>query len=242
MTSQCLESFLWYPQADGASNQAVLNLYKNEFKGDGTYYGYTLEGTCTYGDDYPPAGKDSRISALVALNAPQFMNSLVCGICLRVVGTGEGLGSDPIKGEHIVFVKDLCPECKTGSVDFSLDGDGRWDITIQAVQCPVGSSKIQYSFQGSNEWYLKLQVRNARIPITEVQLQRNGNWVTPKHSSDGYWVVSDSNGFQTNNINVRLTAANGQQLEDTIPRLQNDVVMNGLRGVQVDLDSQLPNA
>ncbi|BFZ23916.1 hypothetical protein BsWGS_26955 [Bradybaena similaris] len=227
--------------ADGASNQAVLNLYSHEFKGDGTYYGKILEGTCSYGDDIPAAAKDSRIYALVALNAPQFLNSLACGICLRVVGSGHGLGANPITGQHIVFVKDLCPECKTGDVDFALNGDGRWDISIQAVQCPVGNTKIQYSFQGSNQWYVKVQVRNSRIPITGLQLQRNGNWVTLSHSSDGYWISNDSTAWPSTNINVRLTAANGHQLEDTIPRLQNDVVMNGLKGVQVPLDPQLPN-
>ena len=50
----------------------------------------------------------------------------------------------------------------TGSVDFAENKDGRWDISIQAVQCPVGDNKLQYAFQGSNPWYLKLQVSNYR--------------------------------------------------------------------------------
>jgi hypothetical protein len=50
----------------------------------------------------------------------------------------------------------------TGDVDLGVDGDGRWDITIQAVQCPVGSGKINFKFQGSNEYYIKLQVQNSR--------------------------------------------------------------------------------
>ena len=49
-----------------------------------------------------------------------------------------------------------------GSVDFAENKDGRWDISIQAVQCPVGDNKLQYAFQGSNPWYLKLQVSNYR--------------------------------------------------------------------------------
>ena len=42
------------------------------------------------------------------------------------------------------------------------NGDGRWDVQIQALQCPVGNLKLEYKFQGSNPWYLKIQVRNAR--------------------------------------------------------------------------------
>ena len=35
-------------------------------------------------------------------------------------------------------------------------------ISWQPVQCAVGDSPLQYSFQGSNPWYLKLQVSNGR--------------------------------------------------------------------------------
>lgn len=49
-----------------------------------------------------------------------------------------------------------------GALDLAENGDGRWKIEIQAIQCPVGNGKIEYKFQGSNNWYLKLQIRNAR--------------------------------------------------------------------------------
>ena len=51
-------------------------------------------------------------------------------------------------------------------MDFAENKDGRWDISIQAVQCPVGDNKLQYAFQGSNPWYLKLQVSNYRYANT----------------------------------------------------------------------------
>ena len=35
-------------------------------------------------------------------------------------------------------------------------------MEIQAVQCPVGESKLEYLFQGSNPYYVKVQVRNGR--------------------------------------------------------------------------------
>lgn len=52
-----------------------------------------------------------------------------------------------------------------GALDLAENGDGRWKIEIQAIQCPVGNGKIEYKFQGSNPWYLKLQIRNARYEI-----------------------------------------------------------------------------
>lgn len=39
---------------------------------------------------------------------------LSCFITLQVVGSGNGRGTNPIKGEFIVFTKDLCPVCKAG--------------------------------------------------------------------------------------------------------------------------------
>ncbi len=54
----------------------------------------------------------------------------------------------------------------TGALDQASPGDGRWTILWTPVQCPVGvgraASPFFYSFQGSNPWYLKLQIANTR--------------------------------------------------------------------------------
>ncbi|XP_012944286.1 expansin-YoaJ, partial [Aplysia californica] len=154
-----------------------------------------------------------------------------------------GLGNSPIVGEFLVFTKDLCPECAAGDIDFAWNGDGRWDIRIQAVQCPVGDTTIQYAFQGSNQWYIKLQVRNARIPITSLELKKGKDWVTPKHTLDGYWEVMNQGEWPAGPINVRMTAANGEVLNDVIPKIETDstVIMDGFNKVQVSFDNSLPH-
>ena len=60
------------------------------------------------------------------------------------------------------IVGDLCPECGTGALDQATYGDGRWTISWNPVQCNVGNSSFVYSFQGSNPYYLKMQVANTR--------------------------------------------------------------------------------
>ncbi|KAJ8304118.1 hypothetical protein KUTeg_017701, partial [Tegillarca granosa] len=125
----------------------------------------------------------------------------------------------------VVFVKDLCPECLAGSLDFALNGDGRWDIQIQAIQCPVGNTKIEYKFQGSNPWYIKLQIRNARIPATHVEIYQEHSrvWKALQHTSDGFWVFSPNDHYEKpvpENIQVRLTSAHGDQVEDNF-RIRN---------------------
>ncbi|XP_059142652.1 expansin-YoaJ-like [Physella acuta] len=232
----------FYNAHAGQRNQDVLNLFNKNYKGDGTYYGQGTGGTCQYSTPLPRAATDPKIKALVAINRPQFLNSLTCGMCLKVTGSGKGKGANPITGSFIVFVKDLCPECKEGDVDLALNGDGRWDVTIQAVQCPVGASTIQYTFQGSNPWYLKLQIRNARIPITGVQVRRSNQWVTMTHSADGYWILSDGRQMPDGQFDIRLTAANGQDLYDAVPRIDNSNILDGVRRVQVAFDPSLPNA
>lgn len=42
------------------------------------------------------------------------------------------------------------------------NGDGRWQINWYPVQCNVTNTPFYYSFQGSNTWYLKMQVANTR--------------------------------------------------------------------------------
>uniref|UniRef100_A0A2C9KME2 Expansin-like EG45 domain-containing protein n=1 Tax=Biomphalaria glabrata TaxID=6526 RepID=A0A2C9KME2_BIOGL len=184
----------------------------------GTYYGQNSGGgACQYAGPLPRAATDPKIWALVAINRPQFLDSLTCGICLKIA---------------------FC----LGSVDFALKGDGRWSISMQAVQCPVGGSTIQYAFQGSNPWYIKLQIRNARIPITKALVRRNNNWVTMQRSQDGFWILSDGQPMPDGPIGVRLTAANGYVMEDSIPRIDNSNVLEGQRRVQVPYDPSLPSA
>lgn len=228
---------------EAAKHQGILNLYHQKYSGDGTYYGTGNGGTCSYSPpSMPPVS--SHINKLVALNAPQFFGSLSCGMCFRVHGTGQGAGNDPITGTFTAFVKDLCPECHAGALDLAENGDGRWKIEIQAIQCPVGNGKIEYKFQGSNSYYLKLQIRNARIPATGVEMYqpKSHRWSALHHTTDGFWVFGSDPVDKpvVFPIQVRLTAANGQTVQDHVPRLGNDVVLHG-DGVQFHLDHSLPH-
>ncbi|XP_061174761.1 uncharacterized protein LOC133183887 [Saccostrea echinata] len=228
---------------EGATHQGILNLYHQKYNGDGTYYGAGTGGTCSYPPpSMPPVA--SHLDKLVALNAPQFYGSLSCGMCFRVHGSGHGAGNDPITGTFTTYVKDLCPECHAGSLDLAENGDGRWKIQIQAIQCPVGNTKIEYKFQGSNHYYLKLQIRNARIPATQVEMYqpKSHRWSALRHTTDGFWVFGSDHVDKpvVTPFRVRLTAANGETVVDHIPKLANDAVIHG-DGVQFSLDSSLPH-
>ena len=65
------------------------------------------------------------------------------------------------------YVMDKCPECATGDLDFSKSGDGRWDISWTFVECP-GSDTPSFIFEGSHEYYWKIQPRGTKTPVEEL--------------------------------------------------------------------------
>lgn len=74
-----------------------------------------------------------------------------------------GSGANPISPTvQYAIATDECPECLSGSLDLAQDGDGRWSIDWYPVQCNVGDSAFQYSFQGSLATYVKMAVTNTR--------------------------------------------------------------------------------
>lgn len=58
---------------------------------------------------------------------------------------------------------------------------------MQAIQCPVGNTTLEYKFQGSGPYYIKLQVRNARwtleIFFTCILYNTRKKWYTFKLNS-----------------------------------------------------------
>lgn len=74
-----------------------------------------------------------------------------------------GSGANPISSTvQYAIATDECPECLSGSLDLAQDGDGRWTIDWYPVQCDVGDSFFQYSFQGSVATYVKMAITNTR--------------------------------------------------------------------------------
>lgn len=222
------------PVASGQTHSEALRLFRNTFNGDATYYGNSGQGgTCSYGWQNPPVA--SQVQYPVALNQAQFLGSLMCGSCWRVKGSGQGQGQNPVTGDFLVFVNNLCPGCNAGDVDLGVVGNGRWKVSIQAVQCPVGDGRINFKFQGSNPWWLKLQTQNSRLPVHTMEIELNGNWRSGTHSSDGFFIFTRV--YVDGGFRVRLTAINGAQVMDYINGIVNDVVIPGTQ--QFPYDSTL---
>jgi len=216
----------------GLINGQLANLFTTKQTGQGTYYGTTSQGTCSILSPRPAFANGMKT---VAMNQPQFSGgdvSMSCGMCVQVTGTGKGSGSNPITGTFLAVVADLCPECKTGDLDLAVSGDGRWNINWVAVDCPV-QGNLQYSFSEKNSYYIKMQVRNHRIPVKAVQFQgKDGKWYKGSRTIDNYFEAPSYPYPVAFPLQVQIQGLNGAWVTDKVGS-QSTSVINGLLKVQL---------
>lgn len=191
------------------------------YTGDGTYYGATGAGACSY--DASPGNL-----MVAAMNAPQWQGSAVCGMCVEVTGP---------KGDAnkiVVRIVDLCPECKTGDLDLSQEAfamiadpvAGRVKITWQPVACAV-SGPISYKYKdGTSQWWMGVQVRNSRLPVKKVELKEGNVFTELKAESYGYYTLSSSGG-RPGPYSFRLTSTTDIQLSEPSVPLSPSVIVQG---------------
>lgn len=185
--------------------------------GEGTYYGATGGGACSY--DPSPGNL-----MVAAMNAPQYQNSQACGTCIDVTGP---------KGTITIRIVDLCPECKSGDLDlseqaFALIADkvaGRVPISWVPVACQVsGPISIRFK-EGSSQWWMAVQVRNSKLPIKKIELQKGGSWVTLEQQSYNYYVMSSMPG--PGPFTFRITSTTDQQITESGVVLKDAQVVQG---------------
>ncbi len=75
------------------------------------------------------------VGLTVAINGPMWDNSQNCGKCIKLTGTGYGIGTTPVFGPIYATVDNVCPECSYGDIDLGLNGDGRWKMNWDFVDC-----------------------------------------------------------------------------------------------------------
>jgi len=82
----------------------------------------------------------NMVGTTVAINGQQWDEGMNCGKCVRVSGTGEGIGTTPVFGPIYATIDNVCSECKHGDIDLGLAGDGIWKITWDFVDCSEARS------------------------------------------------------------------------------------------------------
>jgi expansin len=174
-----------------------------------TFYDATGAGNCSF--DPTPDDLD-----VAAMNIGQYQNGAVCGSCVEVEGP---------KGNLKVRIVDSCPDCsEKGHLDLSRSAfakiadpaAGRVKVRWRVVTCDV-RGPVSYRFkEGSSEYWTAIQVRNHLLPISRLEYKKNGAWVNMPRTSYNYFLEEKGVGT-TGALQLRLTAQDGQTLEDTLP-------------------------
>lgn len=173
--------------------------------GVATFYSADGSGSCSFGAS--PADLD-----VAAMNAAQWNNSAVCGGCVRVDGP---------KGSVTVRIVDQCPDCASGTLDLSAQAfakiadpvGGRVNVRWQPMSCAVQGAVVLRFKEGSSRYWTGLQVRNTRIPVRSLEVEKSGAFVNVPRESYNYFV--DSSGFGPGPLTLRITGDDGQQLLET---------------------------
>lgn len=208
---------------DDSGGGGGASLYSTELKeGIATYYDADGSGNCSF--EKSPDDLD-----VVALNPTEYGASAACGGCMRVKGES---------GEVTVRVVDSCPGCGAGHLDLSREAfakiaplpKGRVPITYQTVACAVTGSLAFHFKDGSSKFWTAIQVRNHRVPVSKLEYQRDGAYVDMKRESYNYFVASEGVGDQPGGLRLRVTSADGQVVEETLPgTVPDDEVVSGTK-------------
>lgn len=194
--------------------------YTDSHSGEGTFYGATGQGNCSY--DAVPAGQ----RMIAAMNATDYANSAACGEYVQVTGP---------KGTVTLRITDQCPECKPGDIDlseeaFPLIGEvsaGRIPISWKVVRGNVaGSVSFRYK-SGSSRYWTAIQVLNHALPISKLEILPSGTstWIAVDRMDYNYFVYTQT--LPPGSLQVRITAVGGASLQQVLPEPVGDLVVQG---------------
>lgn len=185
------------------------------YEGQGTYYSADGTGNCSF--DASPGDL-----LVAAMNEEQYGNAELCGACVAVQGP---------RGEVTVRIVDRCPGCKRGDLDLSPQAferiaplsAGRVPVAWRLAPCAV-DGPIAYKYkEGSNPYWIALQVRNHRVAVASLELRQGERWVPLQRERYNYFVGGEGDGP----LLVRVTSTTGVTLEDELPAVNPGAVVQG---------------
>lgn len=178
--------------------------------GQATFYAFANgDGACMFG----PSPGDLMVGAM---NPADFEGSRACGACVALTGPA---------GSIRIRIVDLCPGCARGDVDLSPDAfarlsplaAGRVPISWRYVSCDL-AGPIRYHFkEGSNAFWLAVQVRNHANRVARVEALDGGRY--EELARAGYNFFLAPAGLGSGPLALRVTDVHGQSTEDAAVRL-----------------------
>lgn len=162
---------------------------------------------------YPSEVQQLEGVLLAGVEASHSAMGELCDACIRI---------DAANGNSVIARVVTYGQTTPNSVDLSpqayemLDaGEYPRAMTWQVTACP-DTGKLHYQFQtGANEWWSSLWIRNPRIAVAKVEVMsaNHAEWFELQRAGDG--TFTDAGGFGAGPFTLRVTALDGQTLEDT---------------------------
>jgi hypothetical protein len=152
----------------------------------------------------------------VAISGNAWQNSIACGTCLNIQGTGNGIGTTPFTQSRKAIVINLCSECENNHYDLLLEGNGIWNINYQIIPCDQGIGPIQYRTDSNEPHYFRLQVINTKTPVTNLYLEGH----SCEKTFDNFWVHHDPSQLGQDvfryPLNINFVTQDGEQHYGTV--------------------------
>lgn len=185
------------------------------YSGDGTFYGATGAGNCSY-----EAGGSLMVAAM---NEADYENSQICGAYVTVRSGGKSV---------TVKIVDRCPECAVGDIDLSQEAfarlasasAGRIKITW-TLESPPGLGPVAYKYKsGSTRFWCGIQIRDNRNPVRSLEVKVGDSWKSLVRQEYNYFLSADGSGCGNT---IRVTDIYGNQLTDEGISISPDVIQRG---------------
>jgi expansin (peptidoglycan-binding protein) len=164
---------------------------------------------CAPSTKYAPAIRDLQGELLAGLwnGIPDVAS--YCDACIYVT---TAMGKSALL--RVVTYGDTTPN----SIDVSPDAyeilnsdEYPRTMSFQFAKCP-DTGDVVYEFQtGSSQWWTSFWARNARVPLTSVEVESaNHGFTEMTRGSDG--TLTDGGGFGEGPFSIRLNGIDGQQI------------------------------
>jgi len=168
---------------------------------------------CAPGTKYAPVVQQAEGQLLAGIwnGIPNVAD--YCDACIYVT---TAMGKSAVL--RVVTYGDTTPNSIDVSPDaYTILNSGEYPraMTWQFGECP-DTGKIMYEFQtGSSEYWTSLWVRNARVPLSKVEVQstNHASFVALQRGGDG--TLTDNSGFGKGTFTVKLTGVDNRTVSDT---------------------------
>lgn len=208
------------PLPETAATTQTEMLYGDRI--DGQYYlgtiGFAEISACA-SDGYPEelrnaTGLDGEF--LVSVDSEHADGGSICDACVQITTeTGRSIVARVITYGFSIAPGDLDVSSSVYSELYS--GEYPRAMSWQLASCP-DTGPLSYQFSTiAHAWYMRLWVRNPRVPISEVAVRsaEHPDFTPLQRGEDGAFV--DDAGFGEGEFTLRVTGINGEVMLDTFP-------------------------